>query len=152
MLWNSRPFADNSFIFPSCLKTPRGVQIYIATSNYAYSIDAILKSSGVDTIKTPFHAPNANAHAERYVLNCRRDCLNHLLIFGLSRLQYVLDCYSLFYNEHRPHQGIGNSIPCEYNLPAKRQGGSTPSNATAGRNITRKDFLGGLLTSYQKAA
>ena len=119
---------------------------------YPEGMDAILKSSGVDTIKTPFQAPNANAHAERYVLNCRRDCLNHLLIFGLDRLQYVLDCYVSYFNEHRPHQGIGNSIPCEYNLPAKRQGGSMPSNATAGRNVIRKDFLGGLLKSYQKAA
>jgi hypothetical protein len=114
-------------------------------------MDAILKSSGVDTIKTPFHAPNANAHAERYVLNCRRDCLNHLLIFGLSRLQYVLDCYSLFYNEHRPHQGIGNRISGEYNLPAKRQGSRMSLKITS-RNIARKDFLGGLLKSYQKAA
>ena len=118
---------------------------------YPEGMDAILKSSGVDTVKTPFQAPNANAHAERYVLNCRRDCLNHLLIFGLNRLQYVLDCYVSYYNEHRPHQGIGNIIPAEYNMPAKRQGGIMPSNATVG-NVIRKDFLGGLLKSYQKAA
>ena len=118
---------------------------------YPEEMDAILKSSGVDTVKTPFQAPNAHAHAERYVLNCKRDCLNHPLLFGLSRLQNILDCYTLYFNEHRPHQGIGNRIPAEYNMPAKRQGGSVPTGNTA-RNSIRKDLLGGLLKSYRKAA
>ena len=118
---------------------------------YPEDMDTILLSSGVDIVKTPFQAPNANAHAERYVPNCRRDCLNHLLIFGLDRLQYVLDCYTSYFNDHRPHQGIGNKIPAEYNTPAKRQGGIMLSNVTA-RNIIRKDFLGGLLKSYRRAA
>jgi hypothetical protein len=118
---------------------------------YPEEMDSILKSSGVDTVKTPFEAPNANAHAERYVLNCKRDCLNHLLIFGLNRLQNILDCYALYFNEHRPHQGIGNRIPAEYNMPAKRQGGDVTLNVRA-RNVVRKDFLGGLLKSYQRAA
>ena len=87
---------------------------------YPRDMDAILKSSGVDTVKTPFQAPNANAHAERYVLSCKKECLNHLLIFGLNRLQHVIDCYTSYFNEHRPHQGIANNIPAEYNLTAKR--------------------------------
>lgn len=82
---------------------------------YPEDMDTILKFSGVDTIKTPFQAPNANSHAERYVLSCKRDCLNHLLIFGLNRLQYVVDYYTSYFNEHRPHQGIGNKIPAKYN-------------------------------------
>ena len=118
---------------------------------YPEDMDTILKASGVDTIKTPFQAPDANAHAERFVLSCKKECLNHLLIFGLNRLQHVVDCYTSYYNEHRPHQGIGNKIPAEYNIATKRQGGSTLSNVTV-RNITRKDFLGGLLKSYRRAA
>jgi len=118
---------------------------------YPEEMTKILEASGVDTIKTPFQAPNANAHAERYVLSCKRDCLNHLLIFGLNRLQHVLDSYTSFFNEHRPHQGIDNRIPADYNKPYKQQGGIMLSNVTA-RNIIRKDFLGGLLKSYRRAA
>jgi putative transposase len=114
---------------------------------YPSDMDAILKSSGVNTIKTPFQAPNANAHAERYVLSCK----NHLLIFGLNRLQHVVDCYSSYYNEHRPHQGIENRIPFEYNKPNSWQGGNIPPNMLV-VNIVRKDFLGGLLKSYRMAA
>jgi hypothetical protein len=117
---------------------------------YPAEMDMILESSGVDTIKTPFQAPNANSHAERYVLNCRRDCLNHLLIFGLNRLQYVVDCYTLYFNEHRPHQGIENRIPSEYNKPDGQQ--SEMASPVSVINIARKDFLGGLLKSYRRAA
>jgi len=118
---------------------------------YPRDMDVILKSSGVDTVKTPFQAPNANSHSERYLLSCKKECLNHLLIFGLNRLQHVVDCYTSFFNEHRPHQGIDNRIPADYNKSYKRQGGSMPKNLSAG-NIVRKDFLGGLLKSYRWAA
>ncbi|OHB48140.1 MAG: hypothetical protein A2Y10_17680 [Planctomycetes bacterium GWF2_41_51] len=94
-------------------------------------------------------APNANAHAERYVLSCKKECLNHLLIFGLDRLQHV-DCYTSYFNEHRPHQGIENRIPAEYNKSYRQRDGYKP-NSNAG-NIICDDFLGGLLKSYRKAA
>jgi putative transposase len=118
---------------------------------YPSDMDAILQSSGVNTVKTPFGAPNANAYAERYVLSCKQECLNHLLIFGLNRLQHVIDCYSSYYNEHRPHQGIENRIPSEYNKSNRQQGGGVSSNLSVG-HIARKDFLGGLLKSYRRAA
>ena len=113
-------------------------------------MDTILKSFGVDTVKTPFQAPNANAHAERYVLNCKKECLNHLLIFGLNKLQHVIDCYTSYFNEHRPHQGIGNQIPFKYNTIDEQQGDKMRLKNVS--NIARKDFLGGLLKSYRRAA
>jgi len=105
--------------------------------------------SEIDTVKIPYQAPNANSHAERYVLSSKQECLNHLLIFGLNMLQQVVDCYTCFYNQHRPHQGISNRIPAEYRMNDKRQGDILPFK---GRNVVRKDFLGGLLKSYSRRA
>ena len=116
---------------------------------YPDDMDVILGSSG-DTIKIPFRAPNANSHAERYVLNCKSECLNHLVIFGLNRLQYVVDCYVTFYNECRPHQGIDNKIPEEYHT-AGQQGVGDLANPSV-RSVVRKDLLGGLLKSYSRKA
>lgn len=117
---------------------------------YPEGMDALLKSSGIETVKTPFGAPNANAHAEAFVNKFKGECLNHLLIFGLNRLQHVIECYTSYFNEHRPHQGIDNRIPAEYNLKVMRQGGHPP-NVKLG-NVVREEFLGGLLKSYRKAA
>jgi len=116
---------------------------------YPKDMDAILTSSDVDTVKTPFQAPNANSHAERYVLSCKKECFNQLLIFGLKRLQYVVDCYTSFFNEHRPHQGIGNKIPAEY-YKTEQQDASNLLNPSV-RNIVRQDSLG-LLKSYSRKA
>jgi putative transposase len=118
---------------------------------YPDDLDVILRHSGIETVRTPFGAPNANAHSERFVQSSKRECLDHMLVFGLSRLQYLLDCYSLFYNEHRPHQGINNEIPLRRCMTDPRREGRVLSNAVAG-TIARKDFLGGLLKSYQRAA
>lgn len=117
---------------------------------YPEGMDTILKLSGVDTVRTPFQAPNANSHAERYVLSCKKECLNHLVILGLNRLQYIVDCYGSFYNERRPHQGIGNKIPSKYHTAGQR-GVRSPVNPSVG-SVIRKDFLGGLLKSYSNAA
>jgi len=116
---------------------------------YPKDMDAILGSS-VYIIKIPFVAPNANSYAERYVLSCKSECLNHLVIFGLNRLQYTVDLYTSYFNDCRPHQGIGNKIPAEYHS-ARQQGVSISSNPSV-RSIVRKDFLGGLLKSYSRIA
>jgi hypothetical protein len=41
-------------------------------------------------IRTPFKAPNANAHAERWVRTVRAECLDWLLIVGRRQLEQVL--------------------------------------------------------------
>ena len=105
--------------------------------------------SATEVVKIPFQAPNANSHAERYVLSSKQECLNHLLIFGLDMLQRVVDCYTTFYNEHRPHQGIGNRIPDDYYDADERRGGVVPCSV---RSVVRKDLLGGLLKSYSRIA
>ena len=44
----------------------------------------------VDMVKTPFRAPDANAHAERCVRSVTGECLDHLILFGMSSLQRAL--------------------------------------------------------------
>lgn len=116
---------------------------------YPQAMNAVLKSEGVDTVKTPYEAPNANSVAERYVRSCKAECLNHLLIFGLNRLQYVVDRYASYFNDHRPHQGLGNQVPAEYNRSKKRYGSSVLFST---KSIVCRNFLGGLLKSYQRVA
>ena len=52
-----------------------------------------------------------NPCAERLIGTLRRDCLDHVLIFGERHLRRVLTLYSRYYNETRTHLGLGKDAP-----------------------------------------
>jgi hypothetical protein len=55
-------------------------------------------------VKTPVQAPRANAVAEGWVGTARRECLDHVFIFGRRHLQRVLGAYTEHYNRARRHR------------------------------------------------
>jgi putative transposase len=67
--------------------------------------DAIFRSEGIEIIRTPVQAPNANAHAERWVGSVRRERLDRLLIFERRQLEHVLRVYIRHFNQ-RPHRAL----------------------------------------------
>jgi hypothetical protein len=103
-------------------------------------------------VKTPFRAPDANAHAERWVSSVTGECLDHLILFGMSSLQRALRIYRDFFNGHRPHHGIDNQVP-EHRATGEMlrdRADGTPDEDLA---VECEQFLGGLLNSYHwKAA
>jgi putative transposase len=114
---------------------------------FSRAFDAIFRSNGITVIRTPIQAPNANAHAERWVGSARRECLDRLLIFGRRQLEHVLRVYVGHFNEQRPHRALSLRPP---------DGGSGTDPPPAGTlyapEIQRRDLLGGLLHEYQAAA
>jgi len=119
---------------------------------YSEDFDTMLKDTGIEPVKTPFQAPNANAHSERWVRSIREDCLNHLIIPGLNRLQHVLDRYKEFFNQHRPHQGINNTMPRQVNQETNGKDPPTSDKHLQPGSIQCHEFLGGLLKSYSRKA
>jgi putative transposase len=101
----------------------------------------VFRTDGIKVIRTPIHAPNANAHAERWVRTLRSDCLDRILILGRRHLEHVLRVYGRHYNEHRPHRAIDLFPP--------NGGDSTPLDAA--NRPRRRDLLGGLIHEYQAA-
>jgi transposase InsO family protein len=64
----------------------------------------VLAGNGTRIIKTPVRSPRANSFAERYAGTLRRECLDHLLVYGERHLRQILAEYAQHYNDHRPHQ------------------------------------------------
>jgi hypothetical protein len=56
-------------------------------------------------------SPWQNPYVERLIGTLRRDCLDHVLIFGERHLRRVLTLYSSYYNETRTHLGLGKDAP-----------------------------------------
>ena len=96
------------------------------------------KTSGIKLLKTPYHAPQANAICERFMRSVRQECLDHLLIFQEKQLQRVLNAYVLYFNQARPHQGIRQQIP----EPSR----SALSSYHAGEKVIAHPVMGGLPT------
>jgi len=74
---------------------------------FSESFDKVFRSEGIEIIHSPFQAPNANACAERWACSGREGCLDKLLILNEQHIRRVLSEYLAYYNESRPHQGLG---------------------------------------------
>jgi putative transposase len=100
----------------------------------------LLEGAGVRVVLTPLQAPNANAHAERFVRSIREECLDRLILFGERRLIRAVDGFVAHYHRERNHQGLGNRLIA----PEVR--------GLVGTHIRCHERLGGLLRYYHRAA
>jgi Integrase core domain len=69
-----------------------------------------LEHEGVRIIRTPFRAPNCNAHAERLVRSIKEECLERMILFGERHLRRTIAEFVAHYRAEGNHQGIGNEL------------------------------------------
>jgi len=113
-------------------------------SKFGVTFARVAKTSGIETLTTPVHAPRANALCERFLGSVRRECLDHLLILQEKQLHRVLHAYVVYFNRARPHQGIQQQIPGQ-------KAGSMLSSHGCGKVISFP-VLGGLHHDYRRSA
>jgi transposase InsO family protein len=109
-------------------------------TTFGDSVDRVFISEGIEIVRTPYRAPNANAIAERWIRTARSECLDHLLILSERHLERALGEYIPYYNRRRPHQGWEGQCPVPL-APGPRGG-----------LIQRHDMLGGLIHDYEPIA
>lgn len=73
---------------------------------------------GIRDYPTAPRSPWQNGHAERLIGSIRRECLDHLLVFGEAHLRRVLKTYAAYYNGIRPHLSLDKKAP-EFRRPHK---------------------------------
>jgi len=112
-------------------------------SKYTASFDEVTRGDGARVVKTPIHAPKANAFAERFVGTLRREVSDRVLVLGRGHLLRLASAFEVHYNSHRPHQGI-----C---LQAPESIGFEREPAPFGE-IRRRRVPGGLISEYYEAA
>ena len=128
-------------------RQPARFIIHDRDTKFSRAFDAVFEGAGMNVIRTPIQAPNANAYIERWVGTARRECLDRLLIFGRRQLEHVLAVFVRHYNEQRPHRALALRAPDTSTAPPAR--GDPCVTVTT---VTRRDLLGGLIHEYETIA
>lgn len=114
------------------------VIVHDRDKKFSVKADNVFRSAGARVIVTPLMAPRANAHVERWIGTCRRECLDWMLVVNQRHLEAILREYCLHYNQERPHRS------CQLRPPAARD---DPVVART-RGVCRRVRLGGLINEY----
>ena len=56
-------------------------------------------------------SPWQNGYVERSIGSIRRECLDHVIIWGEAHLRQILKAYTAYYNATRTHLGIDKDAP-----------------------------------------
>jgi putative transposase len=81
---------------------------------YGNRFTGLAFNTGIQVLKTPFRTPKANAYCERLMGSLKRECMDHLIILNHRHLKSIVKEYAVFYNGNRPHQGINQRIPAQF--------------------------------------
>jgi len=106
----------------------------------------VFRSHGLEIIRTPFRAPQANGVAERFVRTVRSECLDWLLILSDQHLEQVLNVFVEHYNGHRPHRAMALNPSCPTRQPVP------PATEWGETRVQRRDRLDGVVHEYVLAA
>jgi transposase InsO family protein len=78
---------------------------------YGQAFTRRLRTMGIRDRPTSPRSPWQNPYAERLIGTLRRECLDHVLIFGERHLRQILALYSSYYNQTRTHLALGKDAP-----------------------------------------
>jgi transposase InsO family protein len=70
-----------------------------------------IQSMGIRDRPTTPRSPWQNGYAERLIGSIRRECVDHVVVFGERHLQHLLLSYMNYYNEVRTHLSLNKDAP-----------------------------------------
>jgi len=108
---------------------------------YTGDFRKMLRESGVEIVRLPARSPDLNAHAERFVLSIKSECLNRIVPLGERHLRRAVHEFTSHYHSERPHQGLGGKL-------------IAPERTTWGAKgrVVCQERLGGILRYYYREA
>jgi transposase InsO family protein len=104
-------------------------------ASYGHAVTRRLAAMGIRDHPIAPRSPWQNGHAERLIGSIRRECLDHLVVFGEAHLRRILATYTGYYNDIRTHLSLEKDSPDH--RPIQRLG-----------QVVTRPILGGLHHEY----
>ncbi len=102
---------------------------------YGAAVTRRLRAMGIRDKPIAPSSPWQNTYAERLIGTIRRECLDHMIVFGETHLCRILRKYTAYYNVSRIHRSLNKDAP--FHRTIERVGA-----------ITSRPVLGGLHHQY----
>ena len=87
--------------------------IFDRATNFNCEVINTIKILGIEPKRTSFQSPWQNGVAERWVGNCRRDLLDHVIVLNRGHLKRLMADYVRYYHEDRTHLTLSKGTPAE---------------------------------------
>ena len=78
---------------------------------YGHVFTSRVRAMGIRDRPISPQSPWQNGYAERLIGTLRRECLDHMIIFGETHLRRILCAYAAYYNQGRTHLALQKDAP-----------------------------------------
>ena len=102
-----------------------------------------LQHPGISAAKNLHSLAEGIGVAERFVGNCRRDLLDHVIVLNERHLKRLMNEYVRYYHDDRTHLGLAKKTPA---------GRKTEMSISVGAKVVSMPRLAGLHDRYDFAA
>jgi putative transposase len=85
--------------------------IFDRAANFNEEVVNTMTGFGIQPKRTSFRSPWQNGVAERWVGNCRRDLLDHVIVLNERHLKRLMTEYVHYYHEDRTHLALEKGTP-----------------------------------------
>jgi transposase InsO family protein len=117
--------------------------IFDRGSNFNTEVVDTINSFGIKSKRIGFRSPWQNGVAERWIGNCRRDLLDHVIVLNERHLKRLMNEYINYYQDDRTHLGLDKQTPT-----GRKAATCMPVNA----KVVSIPRLGGLHHRHDRAA
>ena len=104
-------------------------------ASFGHAVTRRLAALGIRDHPMAARSPWQNGHTERLIGSIRRECLDHIVVFGEAHLRRLLAAYALYYNDLRTHLSLNKDSPSH--RPIRQLG-----------QLAARPILGGLHHEY----
>jgi transposase InsO family protein len=88
-----------------------GYLVHDNDRGYGHVFTTRVRAMGIRDRPISPGSPWQNGFAERLIGTLRRECLDHVVVFGERHLRRVLSQYAVYYNQTRPHRSLQKDAP-----------------------------------------